>query len=346
VAAIIIVIAIVKLMMISCSRSLGEEQTGAEMPEMSGCGQIDQQTSSEAWAKPLYDGFETDGFTTGGGLHFKNNPEQDVGIVEFQNRVVYRGKGALKLTVGPSANRREQELNSQRAEVWEQRDLWVPYNQGIWYGFAVKFAEPIPQDDHRYVIAQWKRQISGTRGDFSPFLGLRVNKGKLFATVETNLVTESRIGTGFAQCADGETAVWLRPETNQARAIVATDASWTKSDGDYFNACTREIIAKNRGNYLPSPRSGWIDFAIYSKPGPDGTGHIEILANGKWIVTVRGRIGHSEEGLGQHQYFKFGPYRANHRDLWTLYYDEFRRSPNCADVLGEVPCPLCGRQSE
>jgi hypothetical protein len=102
----------------------------------------------------------------------------------------------------------------------------------------------------------------------------------------------------------------------------------------------------NRGNFLPSPRSGWIDFAIYSKPGPGGTGHIEIFANDKWIVTVRGRIGHSEKGLGQHQYFKFGPYRANHDDVWTLYYDEFRRSPNCLDVLGPVPCPVCGQRSE
>lgn len=294
---------------------------------------------SEAWAKPLYDGFESEGFAASGGLYFKSNPEQDAGTVEFQNEVTYCGKGALKLTVGLS--RKEQESNSQRAEIWERRELWVPYNQGIWYGFAVKFAQPIPQDNHRYVIAQWKRQISGTKGDFSPFLALRLNNGKLFATVETNLVTPTRVG----ECRNGETAVWLRPETNQTRAVVATDASWVSNDGEYFNACTREIVVINRGNFLPSPHSGWIDFAIYSKPGPDGTGYIEIFANHKWIVTVRGRIGHSEKGLGQHQYFKFGPYRANHNNVWTLYYDEFRRSPNCEDVLTKVPCPVCGRQS-
>src|SRR5918999_1938850 len=126
----------------------------------------------EAWGKPLYDGFEHNAFSASGGLHFKNNPEQDAGTVEFQNEVTYRGKGALKLSVGPRENRREHGLSSQRAEIWERQDLWVPYDHGIWYGFAVKFAAPIPQDDHRYVIAQWKRQISGTKGDFSPFLGL------------------------------------------------------------------------------------------------------------------------------------------------------------------------------
>jgi hypothetical protein len=297
-----------------------------------------------AWTEPLYDGFEFDGFAASGGLHYKNNPEQGAGSVEFQSEVTYRGKGALKLTVRPTANSNEQQLNSQRAEIWERQELWVPYDQGIWYGFAVNFAEPIPQDNHRYVIAQWKRQISGTKGDFSPFLGIRLNRGKLYASVETNLVSSTSIGTGFAKCASGETAVWLRPETNQTRALVATDESWTSADGDHFNACTREIRVINRGNFLPSPRSGWIDFAIYSKPGPQGDGHIEIFANRKWVVTVRGRIGHSEKGLGPHQYFKFGPYRANHTDVWTLYYDEFRRGPNCLDVLGPAPCPVCGRK--
>jgi len=61
-------------------------------------------------------------------------------------------------------------------------------------------------------------------------------------------------------------------------------------------------------------------------------------------VTVKGCIGHSEKGLGQYQYFKFGPYRANHDNVWTMYYDEFRRSLNCVDVL-KTTCPLCGRQS-
>ncbi|HEY7763623.1 MAG TPA: polysaccharide lyase [Aestuariivirgaceae bacterium] len=300
----------------------------------------------EPWGKPLYDGFEHGGFSSLGGLYFKNNPEQDAGTVEFQNEITYRGKGALRLTVGPLQDRKEQGLRSQRAEIWERKDLWVPYDRGIWYGFAVKFAAAIPQDDHRYVIAQWKRQISGTKGDFSPFLALRLNKGKLFATVETNLVTSTHLRpkARYAKCPNGEAAVWLRPETNQTRALVATDATWTREDGDYFNVCTSEIAVTNRGNPLPSPRSGWIEFAIYTRPGPDGSGHIEIFANHKWIVTIRGRIGHSEKGLGKHQYFKFGPYRANHSNTWTLYYDEFRRSRNCADIL-KAPCPLCGRPS-
>ena len=290
---------------------------------------------------PLYDGFEGTDFSTAGGLYYKRNKEQRAGTVVFQSEVTYRGKGALKLTVKPFCAKDDEDC-SERAEVWERPELWAPYDRGVWYGFAVKFAEPVPHDDHRYVIAQWKREIAGTKGDFSPFLALRMNKGRLFATVETNLVNTTRIEPEgkAAACTGGETQVWLRPETNQTRALVATDANWQIKNGARFNACTAELTVTQHGNALPDPNSGWIDFAVYSKPGPGGTGHIEIFANDKRIVTVKGRIGHAEHGLGPDQYFKFGPYRAPQDNAWTLYYDEFRRSPNCADVLKLAPCPF------
>ena len=123
------------------------------------------------------------------------------------------------------------------------------------------------------------------------------------------------------------------------RALVATDASWTPGDADLFADCTDAIKVVDHGNKLPSPASGWIDFAIYTQPGPDGSGRIEIFANGKPVVTVTGHIGHADKGLGENQYFKFGPYRAAHTTEWTLYYDDFRRSAVCADVLKDGPCP-------
>ena len=99
-----------------------------------------------------------------------------------------QAQGALKLSVKPLCTA-DDEGCSERAEIWERTELRVPYDQGVWYGFAVKFADPIPTDDHRYLIAQWKREIDpGAEGDFSPFLALRVRNGKLFATVETNFI--------------------------------------------------------------------------------------------------------------------------------------------------------------
>lgn len=289
----------------------------------------------------LVDGFEGKDFAPEGGLYYKKNYEQSAGTVEFQDKVVKTGKSALRLSVRPHCPVTER-LCSERAEVWERSKLRVPYDQGAWFGFAVKFEEPIPQDDHRYLVAQWKREIeAGADGDFSPFLAFRFNEGKFFITVETNLVPGKEIEKGKrAHCKDGETAAWLRPDTNQTRALVAHDGSFGPDNGDEFSACTDKITVIDRGNPLPAPETGWIDFAVYTKPGPEGTGHIEIFANGKWIVTVKGRIGHNDKGLGENQYFKFGPYRAGGPGVWALYYDDFRRGLACADVLDPKICPF------
>jgi hypothetical protein len=291
----------------------------------------------------LIDDFDGQDFAESGGLYYKKNLEQIAGAVEFQDTVTHRGRGALKMTIRPRCPP-PQGRCSERAEIWEKPELRVPYHVGVWYGFAVKFGDPVPSDDHRYVIAQWKREIDpGAPGDFSPFLALRLKRGKLFATVETNYSPgfPPGAGSGEAGCDSPGTPVWLRPDTNQMRALVATSPGWEREDGVLFNDhCTDKITVVNRGNDLPSPESGWIDFAVYSKPGPDGSGHIEIFANDKWIVTVKGAIGHNDPPLGKNQYFKFGPYRAAHTTTWTMYYDNFRRSPNCADVLGNVPCPF------
>jgi len=298
--------------------------------------------AAEPGSVVLNDSLDGPDFAESGGLYCRENYEQSAGKVEFQSDVKRGGEGALKLSIKPLCGAASDGC-SERAEIWEKTELRVPYNEGVWYGFAVKFADPIPQDDHRYLIAQWKREIdAGAEGDFSPFLAIRIRNGKLFATVETNYIqpTVQPASNGSAGiCGSGSTPVWLRPETNQMRALVATEAGWTAQDGAIYAACTDAIQVIDHGNKLPTADSGWIDFAIYTKPGPDGSGHIEIFANGKPVVTVKGHIGHADKGLGENQYFKFGPYRAAHTTEWTLYYDDFRRSPNCADVLADGSCP-------
>ena len=293
----------------------------------------------------LRDGFDGKDFAPSGHLYYRDNFEQKAGTVEFQSAVKRSGTGALKLSVKPLCPPGKANC-SERAEIWERTKYRVPYNQGVWYGFAVKFADPIPSGDHRYLIAQWKREIGPeAKGDFSPFLALRLNNGKLFATVETNYVAPAgkanKLKSDGKACSNDETPVWFRPDTNQMRALVATDGNWSAEDGGEFTGCTSAIKVTDRGNKLPTPASGWIDFAIYSKPGPGGSGRIEIFANNKWIVTVTGHIGHADHGLGKNQYFKFGPYRAADTSVWTLYYDDFRRSPRCADVLADLNlCPM------
>src|SRR6188474_2632690 len=126
----------------------------------------------------LRDDFDGSEFAADGGLYYRNNFEQSAGTVEFQKQVKLHGAGALKLSVKPICKATDEGC-SERAEIWEKTELRVPYDQGVWYGFSVKFGDPIPIDDHRYVIAQWKREIHpGAKGDFSPFLALRMRYGK------------------------------------------------------------------------------------------------------------------------------------------------------------------------
>jgi hypothetical protein len=94
------------------------------------------------------------------------------------------------------------------------------------------------------------------------------------------------------------------------RALVATDPHWQPQDGRLFSGRTARITVMARGHGLPAPESGWIAFAVMTRPGPDGSGHIELFANDRWVATVRGHVGHDDPGLGSRQYFKFGPYRT------------------------------------
>ncbi len=295
--------------------------------------------AEDAASQKLSDGFDGSGFAETGGLYYRNNAEQKAGTATFQSAVKKVGTGALELSVRPLC-RPDSEGCSERAEIWEKTELRVPYDRGVWFGFAVKLADPIPQDDHRYLIAQWKREIGpDAEGDFSPFLALRLDNGRLFATIESNYQpgTPAEVKDGVPTCPAGQTAVWLRPEANQMRSLIAHDARWrSQDDTNGFDSCTDKVTLTSHGNPLPTPESGWIDFAIYSHPGPDGTGHIELFANGRWIVTAKGFVGHKDHGLGENQYFKFGPYRAAGEGVWTLYYDDFRRSPDCIDVLRDA----------
>ncbi|MBL8583759.1 MAG: polysaccharide lyase [Rhizobiaceae bacterium] len=295
-------------------------------------------------AAVLTDGFDGSDFAKSGGLYYKENAEQAAGTFTFQPDVKLSGEGALKLTIR-SLCPPDDEGCSERAEIWERTKLRAPFDTGTWYGFAVKFDDTIPTDDHRYLIAQWKREIGPEAvGDFSPFLAFRMKNGKLFVTVETNyyppMAGYEKPEDGPVSCPSGGVPVWLRPDTNQLRILVAHDDQWKPDDAALFSSCTDAVTVIDHGNPLPEPNSGWIDFAVYSKPGPEGDGHIEIYANGKPVVTVKGHIGHNDKGLGENQYFKFGPYRDGHTGEWTLYYDDFRRSPHCADVLKGAACPF------
>ena len=250
------------------------------------------------------------------------------------------GRASLALTVHDTCKAGEDNC-SDRAEVWERPDTLAAYGRQVWYAFSMKFADPVPRDDHRYVMAQWKRAIlPGAAGDYSPFLALRLSKGRLVATVENDELAAPDAGAPDRAdgCQAGEAHASTGSDLRQTRALVAVQEATALADYDGFPQCAPHVQVTSRGAGFPSPSSGWIDFVFSVQPGPRGDGHIEIAANGRWVATVTGRIGHAGEGLGAAQYFKFGPYRAGHDGSWTLYFDAFRRGPGCEDV---APAELC-----
>lgn len=304
--------------------------------------------SSPASADPvtlvLRDGFDGADFAPGGGLYYKQNREQGAGTVVFQNKVVRAGTGAIDLSVR-SQCRPDNELCSERAEIWEKPEVLAPYGTPVWYALSMQLAPPVSTERHRYVMMQWKREIDpGAKGDYSPFLALRLTDGRLAFTVDTDTGTYAPLGTPERpeRCRPGEAPAAMPDEFGQFRMLVAGEASAPSPAEDGFEGCAADIRVIPHGA-LPAAGSGWIDFVFMVKPGPGGDGRIEILANGAWIATVEGRIGHEGPQLGPNQYFKFGPYRGGDGNIWRIYYDSFARGPACTDVAPAETCAKVGR---
>lgn len=292
---------------------------------------------------PLFDGFEGQDFAPAGGLYYKHNREQSAGTVVFQSQLVRSGQQALDLSVRPLC-KPENELCSERAEIWEKPEVLVPYGQPTWYGLSMQLAQPISTERHRYVMMQWKREIDpGAMGDYSPLLALRLMEGRVAVTVDTDTGAFAPVGTPErpAGCKPGEAVAAPPDEFNQFRTLIAIEPGQMGPEEAGFTGCTPDIRVKTRGT-LPAGESGWIDYVFMVKPGPKGDGRIEVVANGEWIVTVEGKIGHEGPQLGDHMYFKFGPYRGGDGNIWRLYYDDFRRGPACTDVADAATCAKIG----
>lgn len=286
----------------------------------------------------LKDDFESSDFAAGGGLFYKRNKEQERGFVRFQNEVVRFGQQAIELSVDPSCSGSGTEC-SERAEVWEKPDIVVNYYKPIWYAFSMQLGKPVPRENHRLVMAQWKREIrAGAAGDYSPFLALRLSSGRLVATVVSDKAAwepkDPRHGS--TGCPAGHSPAARPDPHNQVRATVAAETAMD----EFFQelpGCSPSIRLVTRAK-LPLAESGWIDFVFMVKPDPKGSGAIEIAANGVWVATVEGAIGHDGPGLYDTQYFKFGPYRAGRPDRWTIYFDGFGRSSRCQDLASAELC--------
>lgn len=289
----------------------------------------------------LRDDFEGDDFAKEGGLFYKDNEEQRAGRYRMQADVVRNGKRGLELSVVPQC-RADKKGCSERAEVWEDPKTLAAYDKTLWYAFSMKLDDPPPSAAHRYMVAQWKRAIKpGADGDYSPFLGLRLIRGDLALTIDSDqMPVRARTAADKPlACAKGETPAMQRAPVRQTRLLVAVSAGANPKSFGGYESCAHGVIVTSRGGALPKGEPRWIDFVFKVKPGPKGDGEIEIFADNAWIVSIKGRIGHEGPGLGETQYFKFGPYRdGGQTDDWRVFYDDFRRGPACEDVAGPAVC--------
>ena len=208
----------------------------------------------------LADDFELGDFAPGGGLYYKDNFEQTAGTVTFQSDDVRHGSGALKLTIQPICA--DVDGCSERAEVWERSDVLERYDRPVWYGFSMKLADPVPEDDHRYVMAQWKRQIlPGAKKDYSPFFALRLDKGRLVLTIDSDSLNVVPLGSQGreTECQPGDAPVSDRKGEGQTRALAAFEEGMAVADWRYVNGCTSDLEVIHHAPGLPAANSGWID---------------------------------------------------------------------------------------
>ena len=124
-------------------------------------------------------------------------------------------------------------------------------------GTALPSNSPIlsRSDDHRYLIAQWKREIDpGAEGDFSPFLALRMRQGKLFATVETNYLppvgNDGKSGPAGCQADAGLAATGNQPDARAGRHRRDLDAGGRAS---FSGLHRRDQASRTTATSCPPP---------------------------------------------------------------------------------------------
>jgi hypothetical protein len=287
----------------------------------------------------LRDRFDGESFVAG--LFYKDNEEQRAGSFRFVRDASRASGSAVELTVAPSGRPSGQGF-SERAEVWEHASVRADYGEAAWYAFSLKFDQPPTSDAHRMMVAQWKRAMNpGALGDYSPFLGIRIVRGEFAVTIDSDaLATVPRPASAplFGE-GGGAAPAMQRRRAGQTRLLVATSSESLEPYARDFGLSSPDVRVTPRGGALPKPGTDWVEFVVMTKPGPGGNGAIELFANGAWIASATGRIGHESHELGRTQYFKFGPYRESGRsDRWSVRYADFARGPRCEDVAGPEIC--------
>ena len=199
----------------------------------------------------------------------------------------------------------------QRNEIRTSPGKWLKFGQEAWYQFSFRIEGDFKREGNtRWVSGQWKQENGR-----SPFLSQRFDRGVFHIAVHSEdcrvLVARSR---GIIE-PPGSTI-----DTNKVNkhAFLENKLAYR---------CETDLILEqpNGEAFLPNPYKNWVDMKYYVRGGLNGDGLVEIWADNRFIVRVRGSIGHREMS-GPNQYFKYGIYRDLMPGSTTVYFDTFRRT--------------------
>jgi len=216
----------------------------------------------------------------------------------------------------------------QRTEIRLDKKHRILFGTEAWYNFSFFLtAETRIRENTRWVSGQWKQEGVG-----SPFLAQRFEHGVFHITVQDGncrvLVAQSALeNLPIPDTKDLEAQAGEFPDRATLRHSVLRDK--------YLYKCSTEIkVQQSADPTLPEPFGSWIDMKYRVRAGLDGTGLVEIWANGKFIARVTGTIGYPTEP-GTTQYFKFGIYRDVMEGDGLVYLDNFKRETIAAtNALG------------
>lgn len=241
----------------------------------------------------------------------------------------------VEITVRESDGGKQCDTDCQRAEVRTIPSSWPTFGDEVWYRFSFKVSGDIAEiGSRRFVVGQWKGP-----GDGSPMLAQRFDNGIFHITVQDNDIRY------VIASAEGDPDAIESAQQEPANPVegLATAVDDPAPERHFGDAGIKVIPEPNAA--LPDPRKGWVDMVYRIKPGrtdneygPKQAGEIDVWANGRKIVSVRGNIGatlKADNPLAlKGPYFKFGIYRLRQPGVVRFGFDEFAQAPSRDALAG------------
>lgn len=295
---------------------------------------------------------------------FEREPHEDIWNIKFMKpesrfkiRDRYARDGSHSLAILLHKNDAPINKNPDDKKKIHKHELRIAnhrrctFGDETWYSFSFRIDGDYPYNGStRWVIGQWKEET-----DRSPFLAQRYDNGVFHITIQSNdkrMLIACAAGnpnavTVLGKDTPGNSTGKGKPnpclEIGKQRAMKDSgtldyqplvqaireqqiDQFPFVADPETFRNSKEVVIEPSETPLMPDPGSQWVDMRYRIRGGRDGSGIIEVWANGVPIVKVTGKIG-NDVYKGPRQYFKVGHYRDVDAEFEhsALYFDRFKR---------------------